>query len=203
MQSPHGSSSSSSSSSRAGTSAPAAAGIGCAMAQALSVADAFDGRSVLITGATGYVGSLVLEQLLRVCPGVDRRVTFTASGMLKRRGATAWQEDNMPHRSFQKRHVITTRTIQRDSSRTSMCSCCGTALSILAVLTVAAQLPPGPPGPCADRKGLSLPRCRVYVLVRGKQGRPPPQRLQRLLDGGLFHLLWDQPGVLDKVHLDS
>ncbi|KAA6426693.1 hypothetical protein WJX79_004063 [Trebouxia sp. C0005] len=31
-----------------------------------SVQDAFQGSSVLITGATGYVGSLVLEQLLRV-----------------------------------------------------------------------------------------------------------------------------------------
>jgi hypothetical protein len=84
-----------------------------------------------------------------------------------------------------------------------MCSCCGTALSMPAVQTTAAQLPPDPTSLCTERKGLSLPRCRVYVLVRGKQGRPPAQRLQRLLDGGLFHLLWDQPGVLDKVRLAS
>jgi hypothetical protein len=59
-------------------------------------------------------------------------------------------------------------------------------------------LPHHAPRP-ADRHRVSAPRCRVYVLVRAKQGRPPAQRLQRLLDGGLFHLLWDRPGVLEKV----
>lgn len=39
------------------------------------------------------------------------------------------------------------------------------------------------------------------MLVREKRGRPPPQRLQRLLDGGLFHLLWGRPGMLEKVPL--
>lgn len=36
----------------------------------LSIRGAFRGSSVLLTGVTGYVGSLVLEQLLRVCPDV-------------------------------------------------------------------------------------------------------------------------------------
>lgn len=36
----------------------------------LSVRQSFKGANVLLTGVTGYVGSLVLEQLLRVCPEV-------------------------------------------------------------------------------------------------------------------------------------
>lgn len=36
----------------------------------LSVKRAFSGSSVLLTGVTGYVGSIVLEQLLRVCTDV-------------------------------------------------------------------------------------------------------------------------------------
>ncbi len=40
--------------------------------QQLSVRDAFAGRTVLLTGATGFVGSLVLEQLLRTCPEIAK-----------------------------------------------------------------------------------------------------------------------------------
>ncbi|GMH35777.1 hypothetical protein BSKO_03645 [Bryopsis sp. KO-2023] len=38
----------------------------------LSVCKAFKGANVFLTGVTGYVGSLVLEHLLRVCPDVNR-----------------------------------------------------------------------------------------------------------------------------------
>ena len=34
--------------------------------------EAFAGRTVLLTGVTGFVGSLVLEQLLRTCPDVRK-----------------------------------------------------------------------------------------------------------------------------------
>ena len=40
--------------------------------QQLSVRDAFAGRTVLLTGVTGFVGSLVLEQLLRTCPEIAK-----------------------------------------------------------------------------------------------------------------------------------
>ena len=40
--------------------------------QHLSVRDAFAGRTVLLTGVTGFVGSLVLEQLLRTCPEIAK-----------------------------------------------------------------------------------------------------------------------------------
>lgn len=56
---------------------PPFADIRSGMTQSLSVAAAFAGRGVLITGATGYVGSLVLEQLLRVCPAVGRCANVT------------------------------------------------------------------------------------------------------------------------------
>lgn len=38
----------------------------------LSIQDAFAGRTVFLTGATGFVGSLVLEQLLRTCPEIQK-----------------------------------------------------------------------------------------------------------------------------------
>ena len=41
-------------------------------AQHVSVRKAFAGRTVLLTGATGFVGSLILEQLLRTCPDVHK-----------------------------------------------------------------------------------------------------------------------------------
>ncbi len=40
--------------------------------QQLSVCEAFAGRTVLLTGVTGFVGSLVLEQLLRTCPEIAK-----------------------------------------------------------------------------------------------------------------------------------
>ncbi|KAL0022255.1 hypothetical protein WJX77_010593 [Trebouxia sp. C0004] len=40
--------------------------------QQLSVRSAFAGRTVLLTGVTGFVGSLVLEQLLRTCPEITK-----------------------------------------------------------------------------------------------------------------------------------
>lgn len=38
----------------------------------ISVRTAFSGSTLFITGASGYVGSVVLEQLLRFCPDVAR-----------------------------------------------------------------------------------------------------------------------------------
>ncbi len=40
--------------------------------QQFSVCKAFAGRTVLLTGVTGLVGSLVLEQLLRTCPDISK-----------------------------------------------------------------------------------------------------------------------------------
>ncbi|XP_046383097.1 putative fatty acyl-CoA reductase CG5065 [Ischnura elegans] len=37
-----------------------------------SVAQVFQGQSVLVSGATGFVGKVLLEKLLRCCPGVGR-----------------------------------------------------------------------------------------------------------------------------------
>lgn len=45
----------------------------------LSVKAAFQDAVVLITGATGYIGSLVVEQLLRTCPGL-KKIYFLARG---------------------------------------------------------------------------------------------------------------------------
>lgn len=41
-------------------------------AKQVSVCNALAGRTVLLTGITGFVGSLVLEQLLRTCPDVHK-----------------------------------------------------------------------------------------------------------------------------------
>ena len=40
--------------------------------QGLNIQQAFAGHTVLLTGVTGFVGSVVLEQLLRTCPDLDK-----------------------------------------------------------------------------------------------------------------------------------
>lgn len=40
------------------------------LAARTGVADFFAGRSVLLTGATGFLGRLLLEHILRTCPDV-------------------------------------------------------------------------------------------------------------------------------------
>lgn len=35
-----------------------------------SIADYYAGKNVLITGATGFMGKVLVEKLLRSCPGV-------------------------------------------------------------------------------------------------------------------------------------
>lgn len=37
-----------------------------------SVADILDGKVLLLTGASGFVGKALLEKLLRTCPGLKR-----------------------------------------------------------------------------------------------------------------------------------
>lgn len=37
-----------------------------------SIAEFYRGRSVFITGATGFMGKVLVEKLLRSCPGVDQ-----------------------------------------------------------------------------------------------------------------------------------
>ncbi|KAG7261683.1 hypothetical protein CRUP_002303, partial [Coryphaenoides rupestris] len=45
-------------------------GGGSGVAMAPSVADYYVGKSVLITGGTGFMGKVLVEKLLRSCPGV-------------------------------------------------------------------------------------------------------------------------------------
>lgn len=42
---------------------------------------------------------------------------------------------------------------------------------------------------------------RIYVLMRGKAGCTARERLTRLLNSGLFHLVRDDLGLQDKVHM--
>ena len=37
-----------------------------------SIADFYNGRSVFITGATGFMGKVLVEKLLRSCPEIGR-----------------------------------------------------------------------------------------------------------------------------------
>lgn len=37
-----------------------------------TVSDAFDGKVLLLTGASGFVGKALLEKLLRTCPGIHK-----------------------------------------------------------------------------------------------------------------------------------
>ena len=41
------------------------------MDDACSIAQFYQGRSVFITGATGFMGKALVEKLLRSCPGID------------------------------------------------------------------------------------------------------------------------------------
>lgn len=38
----------------------------------LSISEFYKGRSVFITGATGFMGKVLVEKLLRSCPGIER-----------------------------------------------------------------------------------------------------------------------------------
>jgi fatty acyl-CoA reductase len=38
----------------------------------LGIQDFYVGRSIFITGATGFMGKVLVEKLLRSCPGIDR-----------------------------------------------------------------------------------------------------------------------------------
>lgn len=40
------------------------------MAEKQSVSEFYNGRSIFITGATGFMGKALLEKLLRSCPGI-------------------------------------------------------------------------------------------------------------------------------------
>jgi fatty acyl-CoA reductase len=38
----------------------------------LSIVEFYENRSVFITGATGFMGKVLVEKILRSCPGVER-----------------------------------------------------------------------------------------------------------------------------------
>ncbi len=38
----------------------------------LSIVEFYENRSVFITGATGFIGKVLVEKILRSCPGVER-----------------------------------------------------------------------------------------------------------------------------------
>jgi fatty acyl-CoA reductase len=37
-----------------------------------NIAEFYQDKSILITGATGFMGKVLVEKLLRSCPGIDR-----------------------------------------------------------------------------------------------------------------------------------
>jgi FlaA1/EpsC-like NDP-sugar epimerase len=38
----------------------------------LSIGEFYENRSIFITGATGFIGKVLVEKILRCCPGVER-----------------------------------------------------------------------------------------------------------------------------------
>ncbi|KOB75536.1 Uncharacterized protein OBRU01_08276 [Operophtera brumata] len=42
------------------------------MAPSISVAEYYANKSIFITGATGFMGKVLVEKLLRTCPGIKR-----------------------------------------------------------------------------------------------------------------------------------
>lgn len=45
----------------------------------VTIPEYYDGKSVLITGATGFMGKVLLEKLLRSCPGVKTAYVLVRS----------------------------------------------------------------------------------------------------------------------------
>lgn len=42
------------------------------MAPSMSVAEYYAGKSIFITGATGFMGKVIVEKLLRTCPDIKK-----------------------------------------------------------------------------------------------------------------------------------
>ncbi|XP_046651701.1 putative fatty acyl-CoA reductase CG5065 isoform X2 [Daphnia pulicaria] len=72
----------------------------------VSIQDFYVGRSIFITGATGFMGKVLVEKLLRSCPGIDRvyllirpktdkDVRFRLQEMIKCK-LFEWQRQNQP-----------------------------------------------------------------------------------------------------------
>lgn len=38
----------------------------------MSIQEFFEGRNVLVTGATGFMGKVLIEKLVRSCPGIGK-----------------------------------------------------------------------------------------------------------------------------------
>ena len=57
----------------------------------VNIADFYSGKTVAITGGTGFVGQCVIEKLIRCCPGVKKVLIL----LRKKRNMTA--EERVSH----------------------------------------------------------------------------------------------------------
>ena len=65
-----------------------------------SVVDFFRGKSVLVTGATGFVGKVLLEKLLRSCPEVGTIYLLMRAGQRDGKSPAARLKDLFASRAF-------------------------------------------------------------------------------------------------------
>jgi nucleoside-diphosphate-sugar epimerase len=144
----------------------------------LSIARELSGRSVLLTGATGYVGRLVLEQLLRCCPDIAAVYVLVRPGQQQRR--------------LQAAAVPTSSKTSSKSSEPQQHSTATSSDGVTEAAAASSGTTPAPAAGSGSRRGNSSSSSTCAAAARGRL-------LHLVTSSGLFNTA--PSAQLAKVHV--